>query len=161
VDYILELYPPNDLRQRRILLGAVEPNIDGQVIRSLGLPNIEDWYTLRSRLIDEYKPQTPNYKLPENFRETLCKGNLRTFCEEAESRKVLISKLHLEGNSSDLIIYLQAIRDSIKTLIRKLPTNLFCILAHHEIPDLRTLINISQNEGIYEEHANAYMKQNF
>jgi len=77
------------------------------------------------------------------------------------SRKVLISKLHLEGNSSDLIIYLQAIRDSIKTLIRKLPTNLFCILAHHEIPDLRTLINISQNEGIYEEHANAYMKQNF
>jgi len=87
VDYILELYPPNDLRQRRILLGAVEPNIDGQVIRSLGLPNIEDWYTLRSRLIDEYKPQTPNYKLPENFRETLCKGNLRTFCEEAESRK--------------------------------------------------------------------------
>jgi len=34
-------------------------------------------------------------------------------------------------------------------------------LAHHEIPDLRTLINIAQNGGIYKEHANAYMKQNF
>jgi len=131
----------------------VERNIDGQVIRSLGLPNIEGWYTLRSRLIVEYKPQTPNNKLLENFRETPYKENLRAFCEEAESRRqLLIAKLHLEGNNTDLIIYLQAIRDSIKALIQTLPTNFFCILAHHEIPDLRTLTNIAQNKVIYEEN---------
>jgi len=53
------------------------------------------------------------------------------------------------------------IRNCIKILIRKLPTNLFCILAHHEIPYLRTLINIAKNDGIYEEHANAHTKLNF
>ncbi|KAH8343599.1 hypothetical protein KR067_005800 [Drosophila pandora] len=97
VDYILSLYHTNDVRQQRILLGAIERNIEGHVTRTLGLPTIEDWPTLRSRMISEYKPQAPNYKLLENFRETPYKGNLRAFCEEAERRRqILISKLHLE-----------------------------------------------------------------
>jgi len=155
VDYVISLYQTNDVRQQRILLGAIERNLDGHVTRSLGLPNIEDWPTLRSRLVAEFKPQTPNYKLLENFRETPYKGNLRAFCEEAERRRqVLISKLHLEGNQPDFLIYLQAIKDSIKILIRKLPIQLFTILAHHDIVDLRSLITIAQNEGIYEEHVN-------
>nr|pir gag protein - fruit fly (Drosophila ananassae) transposon Tom [Drosophila ananassae]CAA80823.1 gag protein [Drosophila ananassae] len=161
VDYILSLYHTNDVRQQRILLGAIERNIEGHVTRTLGLPTIEDWPTLRSRMINEYKPQAPNYKLLENFRETPYKGNLRAFCEEAERRRqILISKLHLEGNQSNLIIYLQAVRDSMKTLVRKLPIQLFTILAHHDIPDLRSLINIAQNEGIYEEHINFETNKN-
>lgn len=68
-------------------------NFDGQVTRSIGLPNIEDWPSLESRLISELEP---NYKLLENFRETPYKGNLRAFCEEAERRsQLLISKLQL------------------------------------------------------------------
>jgi len=73
-DYVISLYQTNNVRQQRIL-------------RSLGLPKIEDWPTLRSRLVAELKPQTPNYKLRENFRETPCKGNLSAFCEEAERRR--------------------------------------------------------------------------
>lgn len=161
VDYVISLYQTTDVRQQRILLGAIERNLDGHVTRSLGLPNVEDWPTLRSRLISEFKPQTPNYKLLENFRETPYKGNLRTFCEEAERRRqLLISKLHLEGNQTDFVIYVQAIRDSIKVLIRKLPIQLFTILAHHNITDLRSLITIAQNEGIYEEHINFELTKN-
>ncbi|KAH8322348.1 hypothetical protein KR067_008749 [Drosophila pandora] len=101
VDYILSLYHTNDVRQQRILLGAIERNIEGHVTRTLGLPTIEDWPTLRSRMISEYKPQAPNYKLLENFRETPYKGNLRAFCEEAERRRqILISKLHLEDDTA-------------------------------------------------------------
>ncbi|KAH8341121.1 hypothetical protein KR067_006716, partial [Drosophila pandora] len=69
VDYILSLYHTNDVRQQRILLGAIERNIEGHVTRTLGLPTIEDWPTLRSRMISEC------YKLLENFRETPYKGN--------------------------------------------------------------------------------------
>jgi len=153
VDYEISLYQTNDVRQQRILLGANERNLDGHVTRSLCLPNIEDCPTRRSRLIAEFKPQTPNYKLLENFRETPYKKNLRAFCEEAERRRqLLISKLHLEGNQPDFLIYVQAIKNSIKILIRKIPIQIFTILAHHDITDLRSLITISQNEGIYEEH---------
>jgi len=64
----------------------------------LGFPNIKEWPTLKARLIAEFKTQTPNYKLLENFRETPYKGNLRAFCGEAErQRQLIISKLHLEG----------------------------------------------------------------
>jgi len=48
-----------------------QPNIAASQIvalndkQSLGFPNIEDWPTLRSRLIAKFKP---NYKLLENFR---------------------------------------------------------------------------------------------
>nr|P20828.1 RecName: Full=Retrovirus-related Gag polyprotein from transposon 297 [Drosophila melanogaster]CAA27159.1 unnamed protein product [Drosophila melanogaster] len=155
VDYVISLYQTNDVRQQRILLGAIERNLDGQITRSLGLPNVEDWPTLKARLIAEFKIQTPNYKLLENFRETPYRGSLRAFCEEAERRRqLLISKLHLEGNQSDFLIYIQGIKESIKILIRKLPIQLFTILAHHDITDLRSLITIAQNEGIYEEHIN-------
>ncbi|KAH8328796.1 hypothetical protein KR067_013301 [Drosophila pandora] len=106
VDYILSLYHTNDVRQQRILLGAIERNIEGHVTRTLGLPTIEDWPTLRSRMISEYKPQAPNYKLLENFRETPYKGNLRAFCEEAERRRqILIFKLHLEDCMLNLSPY--------------------------------------------------------
>jgi len=45
-----------------------------------------------------------------NFRETPYKGNLRA----SSARKLKVANLHLEGNNTDLIIYLQAIRYSIK-----------------------------------------------
>jgi len=124
----------------------------------LGLPNIEDWPTLKASLIAEFKTQTPNYKLLENFRKTPYRGNQRAFCEEAERRpQLLISKLHPEGNQADFLIYIQTIKDSIK--IRKHPIQLVTILAHHDITDLRSLFTIAQNEGIYEEHIDFKFKK--
>jgi len=61
VDYVISLYQTNDVRQTRILLGAIKRNLDGQVTRSLGLPNIEDWPTLEARLIEDLKHQTTNF----------------------------------------------------------------------------------------------------
>jgi len=105
----------------------------------------EHWPTLKARLIAEFKTQTPNYKLLESFRETPYRGNLKTFSEEGERRRqLLISKLHLEGNQSDFLIFIQAIKDS----------TIFTILSHHDITDLRSLITIAQNEGIYEKLIN-------
>lgn len=140
-EYILSLYPTNDERQQHILVRGIERNIDGHVFRPLGLPTIENWADLRARLIEKYKPQTPNYKLLEIFRETHHKGNLRAFCEVAESRRqLLVSKLYFEGNNSNLLIYLEAFRDSIKILIRKLPSN--CSAFWLIMTFQRTLINI-------------------
>jgi len=72
VAYVISLYQTNYVRQQRILLGAIERYLDGQVTRSLGLLNNEDLPTLKARLIAEFKTQTQtqNYKLLENFRET-------------------------------------------------------------------------------------------
>lgn len=79
------LYQTNDVRQQRILLGAIKVNLDGHVTQSLGLRNVEDWSTIEEKLIAKFKLQALNCKLLQTFRETHYKGNLRAFREKATS----------------------------------------------------------------------------
>jgi len=87
VDYVTSLYQINYVRQPRILLGVIERNLDGPVIRSLGLPNMEDWSTLQSRHIAEFKTLTSNQPTPTN----LC-GRYLIISDTANERTTNYSK---------------------------------------------------------------------
>lgn len=151
IDYILALYTTNDVRQQHILFGHVERCVSGEVMRTLGMSNITSWAELRRQLILNYKTQTPNHILLEEFRSTPYKGNVRSFLEEAERRRqVIISKLELENDVHEKLLYSKLIKTSIEGLIQKLPINIYIRIVNHEIQDLRSLINILQEKNMYE-----------
>lgn len=152
IDYILALYTTNDARQRSILFGLVERCISSEVMLSLGINNLMTWTDLRKQLILNYKTQTKNHILLEEFRSTPFKGNVRAFLEEAEHRRqTLMSKLELENNIDEKTLYARLIKTSIDDLIQKLPTNICIRIINCEIPDLRSLINILQEKSLYDE----------
>lgn len=106
IDFILALYQTTDERQKLIIYGHIERNINGDVIRTLGTDNFASWIELRTRLILYYKPQAPNHQLLDEFRNTQYRGNIRQFLEEAERRRqVLMSKLELESNSAETALF--------------------------------------------------------
>lgn len=151
IDYILALYATNDIRQSLIIFGHVERSISGNVMQTLGMNDMTNWTTLRQQLILNFKPQTPNHVLLEDFRNTPYKGNVREFLEEAERRRQkLISKLELEQNVEEKTLFVRLIKSSIENLIQKLPTHIYLRIINCEIPDLRSLINLLQEKGIYE-----------
>lgn len=83
-------------RRKLIIFGHIEGNISGEVI----------WAELRTQLILNYKPQVPNHRLLEEFRNTQFRGNIRHFLEEAERRRqILTSKLDLEDNIGETTLY--------------------------------------------------------
>ncbi|KAH8386071.1 hypothetical protein KR093_007571, partial [Drosophila rubida] len=93
IDFILALYQTQDERQKLIIFGHIERNISNEVIRAIGVTNLTHWTELRTQLILNYKPQTPNHQLLEDFRNTQYRGNIRQFLEEAErKRQTLTSK---------------------------------------------------------------------
>jgi len=113
IDFILALYQTTDERQKLIIFGHIERNISGDVIRTLGVTNLSSWSELRTQLILNYKPQTPNHQLLEEFRNTQYRGNIRHFLEEAErKRQILMSKLELENNTNETILYTNQHRKS-------------------------------------------------
>lgn len=151
IDFILALYQTTDERQKLTIFGHIERNIAGEVIRTLGVTNLTTWTELRTHLILNYKPQRPNHLLLEDFRNTQFRGNVREFLEEAERRRqILTNKLDLESDTAETTLYNQLIRTSIETLILKLPTHIQLKIVKCEIPNLRSLINILQEKGIYE-----------
>lgn len=151
IDFILALYQTTDERQKLIIYGHIERNISGDVIRTLGTNNFTSWIELRTRLILYYKPQAPSHQLLEDFRNIQYKGNIRQFLEEAEKRRqVLMSKLELENNSAETALFTRLIQDSIENLILKLPNHIHLRIVNCQIPDLRSLINILQEKGLYE-----------
>ncbi|KAH8267068.1 hypothetical protein KR044_009174, partial [Drosophila immigrans] len=91
IDFILTLYQTTDERQKLIIFGHIERNISGEVIRSLGMTNLTSWAELRNQLILNYKPQTPNHQLLEEFRNTQYRGNIKQFLEEAENKRQILS----------------------------------------------------------------------
>lgn len=152
IDYLLALYTTNDARQRSILFGLVERCISSEVMLSLGVNNLMTWTDLRKQLVLNYKTQTKNHTLLEEFRSTPFKGNVRAFLEEAEHRRqTLMSKLELENNFDEKTLYARLIKTSIDDLIQKLPTNICIRIVNCEIPDLRSLINILQEKNLYNE----------
>lgn len=151
IDFILALYQTTDERQKLILYGHIERNISGDVIRTLGTNNFASWIELRTRMILYYKPQTPNHHLLEEFRNTQYRGNIRQFLEEAERRRqILMSKLELENNIAETTLFTRLVQDSIENLIQKLPNHIHIRIINCHIPDLRSLINILQEKGLYE-----------
>lgn len=152
IDYILALYTTNDARQRSILFGLVESCISSEVMLSLGINNLTTWTDLRKQLILNYKTQTQNHVLLEEFRNTPFKGNVKAFLEEAEHRRqTLASKLELENNLDEKTLYARLIKTSIENLIQKLPTHICIRIINCEISDLRSLINILQEKNLYDE----------
>lgn len=91
IDFILTLYHTTDERQKFIILGHIERNISGKVIRAIGVRNLSSWVELRTQLILNYKPQGPNHQLLEEFRNTQFRGNIRHFLEEAEWRRKILT----------------------------------------------------------------------
>lgn len=160
IDYILALYATGDERQQQIIFGHIERSISGEVMRCIGAYDMYTWQQLRRQLVLNYKPQTPNHVLLEEFR-----GNVRAFLEEAESRRqTLTSKLELEQDLEEKTFYLKLIKSSIESLIEKLPTHIYLRINNHNIPDLRSLINFLQEKGMYEQinHTSTHVqKQNF
>lgn len=151
IDFILALYQTTDERQKLIIFGHIERNISGDVIRTLGVTNLSSWSELRTQLILNYKPQAPNHQLLEEFRNTQYRGNVRHFLEEAErKRQILISKLELENNITETTLYTRLIQTSIENLIQKLPSHIYLRIINCNIPNLRSLINILQEKGLYE-----------
>ncbi|KAM8702215.1 hypothetical protein ACLKA7_005533 [Drosophila subpalustris] len=59
VDYIMQLYPTEDLRQHNILFGAIELQTSGSAQRVAQLTGATNWTQLRNALIDEFKTQSP------------------------------------------------------------------------------------------------------
>lgn len=152
IDFVLTLYPTTDSRQQYIILGIIERNISGEVMRTINSSNIITWTELRKQLILSYKPQVPNHQLLEDFRNTQFKGNVRSFLEEAESkRQLLASKLSLENDTSETVLFSRLINSSIESLIQKLPTSIYLRIVNCNIPDLRSLINLLQEKGLYED----------
>nr|P04282.1 RecName: Full=Retrovirus-related Gag polyprotein from copia-like transposable element 17.6 [Drosophila melanogaster]CAA25701.1 unnamed protein product [Drosophila melanogaster] len=165
IDYILALYATGDERQQQIIFGHIERSISGEVMRCIGAYDMYTWQQLRRQLVLNYKPQTPNHVLLEEFRKTPFRGNVRAFLEEAESRRqTLTSKLELEQDLEEKTFYLKLIKSSIESLIEKLPTHIYLRINNHNIPDLRSLINLLQEKGMYEQinHTSTHVqKQNF
>lgn len=152
IDFILALYQTNDARQQLIIFGHIERNIGGDVIRALGVSNLTTWTDLRKQRILNYKLQVPTHQLLEDFRNTQFRGNVRLFLEEAErKRQMLTTKLDLENDSEETILYNRLIKTSIDTLIQKLPTHIYLRIVNCNLPDLRSLINTLQEKNLYEE----------
>lgn len=152
IDFVLTLYPTTDVRQQYIIFGHIERNISGEVMRTINADNMTTWPELKKQLIISYKPQVPNHQLLEDFRNTQFKGNVRSFLEEAEAkRQLLASKLSLENNVSETALFNRLINSSIEALIQKLPTNTYLRIVNCNIPDLRSLINLLQEKGLYED----------
>jgi len=127
IEYLMNLYPTDDKRQKAVIFGAIELQIvgDAEKISQLGFHN--EWTTLKGALIDEFKTQTPLEELLQRLYSTPYKGNLRLFCEELEDKStIIINKLSLEGDLNNSIVYTQAMATTIKnTIQRKLSDRLF------------------------------------
>lgn len=162
VDYIMQLYPTQDLRQHNVLFGAIELQTSGTAQRVAQLSGATNWIQLRNALIDEFKTQTPYEELLRRLYNTNYNGSIRKFVEDLEYKSFVISnKLMLEGIDSQTILYTNAMNNTIKDVItRKLPDRIFMTLARYDITTITKLKQVAQREGLYENNFSDRSKTN-
>jgi len=159
VDYIMQLYPTQDLRQHNVLFEANEPQTSRAAQRDAQLSGAISWTQLRDALIEEFKTQTPYEELLRRLYSTNYNGSIRKFVEDIEYKSFIISnKLMLEGIASNTLLYTKAMSNTIKDVItKKLPDRIFMTLARYDITSVTKLKQVAQREGLYE---NTFSKSN-
>jgi len=119
VEFILQLYPSTDTRQRQI-----EMQLVGDAQRVSQLSGATTWSTLMNALISEYKTQTSREELLRRLYNKPFSGSVRKFVEELEIKSFTISnKLMLENNINNTVIH--------NIIMRKFPDRLFMTLSRH------------------------------
>ncbi|KAH8375723.1 hypothetical protein KR093_002697, partial [Drosophila rubida] len=86
IDFILSLYTTRCVRQNSVIFGAIERQLDGEALRTAQVTQSNNWISLRSSLIDEFKTQTPYEELLRQLYNTYWNGSLRKFVEELERK---------------------------------------------------------------------------
>lgn len=154
IDFILSLYPTTDVRQSSVIFGAIERQLDGEALRTSQITQSNNWMSLRSSLIEEFRTQTPYEELLRRLYNTNWNGSLRKFVEELERKSYIVSnKLALDTDGNTAIIYRNALKITTKNVItRKLPDRIYMTLARHDITSISKLKAVAQTEGIYESY---------
>ncbi|KAH8258526.1 hypothetical protein KR044_010835, partial [Drosophila immigrans] len=86
IDFILSLYPTTDVRQSSVIFGAIERQLDGEALRTSQITQSNNWMSLRSSLIEEFRTQIPYEELLRRLYNTNWNGSLRKFVEELERK---------------------------------------------------------------------------
>jgi len=127
IEFILELYPSTNTRQKHVFFSAIEMQLAGDAQRVSQLSRATTWPTLMNALISEYKTQTLFEELLRRLYNTAFSRSIRKFVEELEIKSFTISnKLILENDINNTVLYTNALNNTIKDVImRKLPDRLF------------------------------------
>ncbi|KAH8343603.1 hypothetical protein KR067_004074, partial [Drosophila pandora] len=86
IDFLVQLYPTQDDRQRNVVFSAIENQLGIQARQTMRRYLAGDWLTLRAALISKYNNHTPMEELIRRLYNTQYRGSLRKFCEDLEEK---------------------------------------------------------------------------
>lgn len=79
IEFILQLYPSTDTRQKYVLFSAIEMQLSGDAQRVSQLSGARTWPDFINALISDYKTQTPCEELLRRLYNTPFTGSIRKF----------------------------------------------------------------------------------
>jgi len=134
VEYLLKLYPTQDVRQTHIIYGAIERTIDDSDQKV-----IEEERS--STLIKAFKDHRPYDDIIQHVRDTPYQGSISKFVNDLKFRSSKVhNKLELESDQIERSIYTIVLNKTIKDCIeRKLPDRLYNSLSKKDITTLAYL----------------------
>jgi len=147
VEYLLQLYPTQDVRQIHIIYGDIERIIVNSAQRVIEEEKSNTWITTKAALIKAFKDHRPYEDIIQHVRDTQYQGSISKFVNELQfgSSKVN-NKFELESDQIERSIYTNFLNKPIKDCIeRKLPDRLYNSLSKK---DISTLANLKESAMI-------------
>jgi len=143
VEYLLQLYPTQDVRQIHIVYGAIERTIVDSAQRVIEEEKSNTWITTKAALIKAFKDHRPYEDIIQHVRDTQYQGSISKFVNELQFRSSKVnSKLELESDQIERSIYTNFLNKTIKGCIeRKLRDRLY---NSYSKKDISTLSNLKE-----------------
>jgi len=147
VEYLLQLYPTQDVRQIYIIYGAIERTIVDSAQRVIEEEKSNTWITTKAALTKAFKDHRPYENIIQHVRDTQYQGSISKFVNELQFRSSKVSnKLELESDQIERSVYTNFLNKTIKDCIeRKLPDRLYSSLLKK---DISTLANLKESAMI-------------
>jgi len=156
VEYLLQLYLTQDVRQIHIIYGAIERTIVDSAQTFIEEEKSNTWITTKATLIKAFKDHRPYEDIIQHVRDTQYQGSISKYVNELQFRSSKVNnKLELESDQIERSIYTNFLNKTIKDCIeRKLPDRLYNSISKKDISILASTNrnqNPPRNQGNYHE----------